>query len=76
MTTSISFTLCGDFYEAYGKEAEVVANFLEFILTTRKSDRYKVVGIPKHCWTEYSKQLVDAGYEVVVTGPTERRFLH
>ena len=59
----------GDFYEAFGKDAENIAEELNFHLTRREIDEniYPMVGFPKHSLEENINVLNDKGFDVIIT---------
>lgn len=66
----------GDFYEAYGMDAETVAKELNLTLTGRTNaagERVAMTGIPAHCLDRYIKRLEAKSYTVTTTFiiPTE-----
>ena len=58
----------GDFYEAYGEDAENAAQILGIIVTSKQieGNAYKMCGFPKHILDEYANKLLYAGYDVVI----------
>lgn len=71
----------GDFYEAFGTDAEIVASELGVSLVKRGwmrgADQSPMAGVPAHTLTENIKRL-NARYEVIVLeqcdGPIQRHF--
>lgn len=53
----------GDFYEMYGKNAEIATDVLDIHLTTKNGE--PMVGFPEHVKSEYADKLRDAGYTVL-----------
>lgn len=58
----------GDFYEAYGEDAENAAQVLDIAVTSKQieDNTYKMCGFPKHILDEYANKLLYAGYDVVI----------
>lgn len=59
----------GDFYELFGRDAEVGASVLNITLTSReigKGRRIPMCGVPYHAADSYIAQLVQAGYRVAI----------
>lgn len=58
----------GDFYEAYGEDAENAAQVLDIVLTSKQieDNTYKMCGFPKYILDEYANKLLYAGYDVVI----------
>lgn len=65
----------GDFYEAYGDDAEIIAGQLNITLTGREvqgyADRYPMAGVPFHALDRYLARLVKRGYKVAVCDQVE-----
>lgn len=60
---------CGDFYEAYGDDAETFARDLELVLTSKDAGegrRLAMAGIPIHAIEPYLRMLVSKGHRVAV----------
>ena len=57
---------CGDFYESYEQDAEVLARTLGITLTKRNSDRTKLAGFPYHALDTYLPKLTRAGFTVAI----------
>jgi DNA mismatch repair protein MutS len=55
---------CGDFYEAIGEDAKVVADVCGIVLTKR--DDYYMTGFPHHTLDTYLPKLVRAGHNVAI----------
>lgn len=65
---------CGDFYEAYGEDAETFARELEIVLTSKEAGggrRLAMAGVPLQAVDPYLRGLVDRGYRVAVADQTE-----
>jgi DNA mismatch repair protein MutS len=65
---------CGDFYEAYGEDAEVFARELEIVLTSKEAGggrRLAMAGVPLQAIDPYLRGLVARGYRVAVADQTE-----
>ena len=59
----------GDFYEAYGEDAQKVAEALDLVMTSRAisdSERVPMVGFPQHTLETYMNMLTDRGYDLAV----------
>lgn len=65
----------GDFYEAYGEDAELIARELEITLTGRDiqglADRYPMAGVPFHALDRYLARLVQKGFKVAICDQVE-----
>ncbi len=65
----------GDFYEAYGEDAEIIAGELNITLTGRTieglSERYPMAGVPFHALDRYLARLVRKGYKVAICDQVE-----
>ena len=64
----------GDFFEVYGKDAEIAAEALDLNLTSRalsSSERTPMCGIPSHRLEQYVEKLQDAGHSVIISGKDE-----
>ena len=60
----VSLRKVGDFYEMYGKNAEIGAEVLSLHMLSKNGSH--MVGFPDHTKNEYSKKLSDAGYSVLI----------
>ncbi|HEY8498459.1 MAG TPA: hypothetical protein VIK90_04350, partial [Limnochordales bacterium] len=59
----------GDFYEMFGRDAEIGAAVLNITLTSReigKGRRLPMCGVPYHAADGYIAQLVRAGHRVAI----------
>lgn len=59
----------GDFYEAYGEDAETFSRDAEIVLTSRdagKHGRLPMAGVPHHALDQYLRPLVAKGHRVAV----------
>jgi DNA mismatch repair protein MutS len=59
----------GDFYETFERDAEIAAEVLDIVLTSReqgKGQRVPLAGIPHHSVDTHIARLVAAGYKVAV----------
>lgn len=68
---NLVFYQVGDFYEAMGDGAKVVASELDLVLTGRdvgSADRIAMCGFPVKSLERYLKQLTSRGYKVTVSG--------
>jgi DNA mismatch repair protein MutS len=65
----------GDFYEAYGEDAELIARQLEITLTGREvqglAERYPMAGVPFHALDRYLARLVQKGFKVAICEQVE-----
>ena len=61
---SVSLCKVGDFYEMYGKNAEIGAEVLGLRMLSKNGS--PMVGFPDHVKDEYSAKLREAGYTVVI----------
>lgn len=60
----------GDFYEAYGEDAQKVAEALDLVMTSRAisdSERVPMVGFPQHALETYMNMLTDRGFDLAVS---------
>lgn len=60
----------GDFYEAYGEDAQKVAEALDLVMTSRaisNSERVPMVGFPQHTIETYMNMLTDRGFDLAVS---------
>ncbi len=60
----------GDFFEAYGKDAETVADALDLVLTSRPisdTERISLTGFPQHTLETYITMLNDRGHDVTLS---------
>lgn len=63
------FFRLGDFYELFDRDAEVAAEELQIVLTSRefgRSGRSPMCGVPHHAVAGYIARLVEAGHRVAV----------
>ena len=59
----------GDFYETFDEDAEITANLLDIVLTSRemgKGNRIPLAGIPYHSLDNYLARLVKSGHKVAI----------
>lgn len=61
---SVSLRKVGDFYEMYGKNAEIGAEVLGLRMLSKNGS--PMVGFPNHVKDEYSAKLREAGYTVLI----------
>src|SRR5918998_376322 len=65
----------GDFYEAYGEDAELIARELHITLTGREiqglEERYPMAGVPHHALDRYLARLVRKGFKVAICDQVE-----
>ena len=60
----------GDFFEAYGEDAQKVAEALDLVMTSRAisdSERAPMVGFPQHTLETYMNMLTDRGFDLAVS---------
>ncbi|WP_255190595.1 DNA mismatch repair protein MutS [Natronobeatus ordinarius] len=64
---------CGDFYEFFGEDAELVGEELDLKVTSKSSQgqSYPMAGVPLDDLTPYLKALVERGYRVAVADQYE-----
>ncbi|MCU4751571.1 DNA mismatch repair protein MutS [Halobacteria archaeon AArc-curdl1] len=64
---------CGDFYEFFGDDAELVGEELDLKVTSKSSQgqSYPMAGVPLQDLTPYLKALVERGYRVAVADQYE-----
>ncbi|WP_117365935.1 DNA mismatch repair protein MutS [Natrarchaeobaculum sulfurireducens] len=64
---------CGDFYEFFGDDAELVGDELDLKVTSKSSQgqSYPMAGVPLDDLTPYLKALVERGYRVAVADQYE-----
>ncbi|MGD2145468.1 MAG: DNA mismatch repair protein MutS [Anaerolineae bacterium] len=66
---AIVFFQLGDFYEAFDEDAEIVADELDVVLTSRpvaKNQRIPMAGVPCHAIEGYVARLIEKGYRVAI----------
>ncbi|MBC7328035.1 DNA mismatch repair protein MutS [bacterium] len=59
----------GDFYEMFGKDAEIASRELDIVLTSReagKGKRIPMCGVPYHAVERYIARLLSRGYKVAI----------
>jgi DNA mismatch repair protein MutS len=59
----------GDFYETFEEDAQIAANVLDIVLTSRemgKGQRVPLAGIPYHAAEGYIARLISAGHKVAI----------
>ncbi len=65
----------GDFYEAYGEDAELIARELQITLTGREvqglEKRFPMAGVPFHALDRYLARLVQKGFKVAICDQVE-----
>lgn len=71
----VLFMRVGDFFEAYGDDAELTAKELEITLTGREvqgyTEKYPMAGVPHHALDRYLARLVQKGYKVAICDQIE-----
>lgn len=69
---AILFFHIGDFYETFGKDAELVSRELDIVLTSRsKESGIPLAGVPHHAAEAYIARLVKKGYSVALCEQVE-----
>ena len=71
---AILLSRVGDFYEAYGEDAETIARALQIALTSKESGggrRVAMAGVPHHALTGYLNKLVAARFVVALAEQLE-----
>ncbi|MCS6845440.1 MAG: DNA mismatch repair protein MutS [Caldilineales bacterium] len=66
---TILFFRLGDFYETFDRDAEIVAEVCDIVLTSRpitKDERVPLAGVPHHSLETHLAKLVSAGYKVAI----------
>jgi DNA mismatch repair protein MutS len=63
----------GDFFEAYGPDAEIIAEALNITLTSREDagQRVAMAGVPHHAAERYVARLIKQGYRVALMDQVE-----
>jgi DNA mismatch repair protein MutS len=65
----------GDFYETFGRDAEIISRELDITLTSRSRDgegnRIPLAGVPCHAVDGYIARLIGKGYRVAVCDQVE-----
>src|SRR5437588_1983643 len=63
----------GDFYEAYGEDAETIASGLNITLTSREDSgqRVPMAGVPHHATERYVARLIKKGFRVALMDQVE-----
>lgn len=71
----VLFMRVGDFFEAYGDDAELTARELEITLTGREvqgyDEKYPMSGVPHHALERYIARLVNKGFKVAICDQIE-----
>ncbi len=71
---AILLSRVGDFYEAYGEDAETVARALQIALTSKEAGggkRVAMAGVPHHALTQYLAKLVRQRFVVALADQLE-----
>lgn len=71
---ALLFFRLGDFYEMFGNDADVAAQELEIVLTSRdagQGERMAMCGVPYHAAKGYIGTLVRKGYKVAICDQVE-----
>ena len=80
-TDSIILLRCGDFYEAYGQDAEKASKILCITLTRSNRTKdiegkpFSMAGFPYHALDTYLPKLIRAGERVIICDQLEERKL-
>jgi len=73
---AIVFFRLGDFYETFDKDAEIVSQELDVVLTSRnvaKGQRVPMAGVPHHAAEGYIAKLIAKGYKVAICEQVSRK---
>ena len=62
---------CGDFYETYENDAQIVSEVLGITLTLNTRDKRKMAGFPHHALDSYLPKLIRAGHRVAICDQLE-----
>ncbi len=71
---AILLSRVGDFYEAYGEDAETISRALQIALTSKEAGggkRVAMAGVPHHALAQYLARLVQARYVVALAEQLE-----
>jgi DNA mismatch repair protein MutS len=71
---AILLSRVGDFYEAYGEDAETIARALQIALTSKEAGggkRVAMAGVPHHALTQYLSRLVQQRFIVALAEQLE-----
>src|SRR5690242_271014 len=71
---AILLSRVGDFYEAYGEDAETIARALQIALTSKEAGggkRVAMAGVPHHALTQYLARLVQQRFIVALAEQLE-----
>ncbi|MGI6451940.1 MAG: DNA mismatch repair protein MutS [Syntrophomonadaceae bacterium] len=70
---AILFFRLGDFYEMFFDDAEIAAQVLEIVLTSRESGKGKVpmCGVPYHSAGNYIARLINRGFKIAICEQVE-----
>jgi DNA mismatch repair protein MutS len=71
---AILLSRVGDFYEAYGEDAETIARALQIALTSKEAGggkRVAMAGVPHHALTQYLSRLVQQRFVVALAEQLE-----
>jgi DNA mismatch repair protein MutS len=71
---AILLSRVGDFYEAYGEDAETIARALQIALTSKEAGagkRVAMAGVPHHALTQYLAKLVQQRFVVALADQLE-----
>ena len=66
---AIVFFRLGDFYETFDEDAQIAAQELDVVLTSRnvaKGQRVPMAGVPHHAAEGYIAKLISKGYKVAI----------
>lgn len=62
---------CGNFYESYEQDADILVKTLGIALRNRYYDRPKLAAFPHHALDTYLPKLIRAGYRVAICDQLE-----
>ncbi len=71
---AILLSRVGDFYEAYGEDAEIVAHAIQIALTSKEAgggQRVAMAGVPHHALAGYLARLVQQRFVVALAEQLE-----
>lgn len=57
---------CGDFYETYEDDAQLISDCLGITLTKVHRTGLRMAGFPHHAWDTYLPRLIRAGFRVTI----------
>lgn len=75
---AVVFVRMGDFYEAFGPDAQIIADKLDLTVTSRTvqgfEQRVPMIGIPYHAFESYAGKLNEFGIDVVSCAKTDEHY--